>query len=225
MRAAAMLMLVSAGAGALLAIARNPAPAQALAAGARVVIGSETKIVGQTAVAQLEIEKVAAPGLGAWTVDIGYDPSIVTATGCTATPGGVCNPTYAGGAARVAGASDVGLQGDTPLGAFEFRCDSTGVSALTLTVIVLADATVGTPRAISATVLHGEIICAGPGDVDCSGDVSPIDALLILQLTAGLIAYLPCQQNANVNGDGLVNAIDAQLILQYVAELIPSLPV
>jgi hypothetical protein len=218
--AVALLILASTG-----AIASHPGPAQAQVSGRQVVIGPATAPVAQTALVQLQILNVPASGLGAWTIDIDYDPSIVTAIGCTATHDGVCNPAFASHLARVAGASDVSLQGNVTLATLRFRCDHTGVSALTLTVSVLTDGTVGTPQNILAAVQNGTITCAGPGDVDCSGSVSSVDALLVLQFTAGLVGSLPCQQNADVNRDGMVNAVDAQLILQNVAGLIPSLPV
>jgi len=62
-----------------------------------------------------------------------------------------------------------------------------------------------------------------PGDVDCDGSVSSIDASLILQLDAGLLDSLPCAHNADLNGDGEINSIDAALVLQRVAGLIIGL--
>ncbi|MEX0786482.1 MAG: PQQ-dependent sugar dehydrogenase [Dehalococcoidia bacterium] len=59
-----------------------------------------------------------------------------------------------------------------------------------------------------------------PGDANCSGDVSSIDAALVLQLVAALIGNVGCPDNADVNGDGRVDAVDAALILQMVAGLI-----
>lgn len=60
------------------------------------------------------------------------------------------------------------------------------------------------------------------GDVNCSFAVDSIDALLILQLTAGLIATVLCEDRADVNSDGDVDAVDSTLILQFDAGLIPS---
>jgi hypothetical protein len=62
------------------------------------------------------------------------------------------------------------------------------------------------------------------GDVDCNQQVSAIDALLILQLSAGLISSLLCEQNGDVNHSGGIDAVDAAIILQYDAGIIHSLP-
>jgi hypothetical protein len=62
------------------------------------------------------------------------------------------------------------------------------------------------------------------GDVDCSAEVTSIDAALVLQLVAGLLGTLPCQDAADVNESGDINAIDAALILQLTAGFFESLP-
>jgi alpha-tubulin suppressor-like RCC1 family protein len=62
------------------------------------------------------------------------------------------------------------------------------------------------------------------GDVSCNRQADSVDALLILQDDAGIIASLPCPENGDVNHSGSINAVDAQLILQYTAGLIPALP-
>lgn len=59
------------------------------------------------------------------------------------------------------------------------------------------------------------------GDVTCDGDVNSIDALSVLQMSAGLVAALPCEGAADVDRDGMVTAIDAALALQIEAGLIP----
>ncbi len=61
------------------------------------------------------------------------------------------------------------------------------------------------------------------GDVDCDGDVDSIDAVLILQHSAGLLASLPCGDRSDINGDDAKTSIDAALILQFTARLIYSL--
>ncbi len=62
------------------------------------------------------------------------------------------------------------------------------------------------------------------GDANCSGGIDSIDAALVLQLVAGLVGSLSCEENADTNEDGTVNAIDATLILQHIAGLLPTLP-
>jgi len=64
------------------------------------------------------------------------------------------------------------------------------------------------------------------GDVNCSGGAADsVDGALILQLGAGLVSSLRCQQNGDVNGDRALNALDAALVLQFSAGLLDHLPV
>ena len=63
-----------------------------------------------------------------------------------------------------------------------------------------------------------------PGDVNCDGMVSAVDAALVLQFTAGLSAPMPCAEGADVNADGDITSVDAALILQFTAGLLDSLP-
>ena len=62
------------------------------------------------------------------------------------------------------------------------------------------------------------------GDVNCDRTVNPVDATLILQISAGVLAVLPCPHVADTNADGMVNPLDATLVLQLSAGLIDSLP-
>ena len=62
-----------------------------------------------------------------------------------------------------------------------------------------------------------------PGDVDCNGTVTSIDAALLLQFIAALTDTLPCENNSDVNDNSSVDAIDVTLILQFTAGLLDSL--
>lgn len=61
------------------------------------------------------------------------------------------------------------------------------------------------------------------GDTDCSGAITSIDAALVLQLSAGFLAALPCPDAGDVNGNGRTDSVDAALVLQFVAGLLDSL--
>ena len=79
-----------------------------------------------------------------------------------------------------------------------------------------------TPRA-TATPCPGGICPPPSGDVNYSGTVTMVDAMLIAQYVAGLIGPddLDLAQ-ADVNCSGNVGMVDAMLIAQYVAGLIPE---
>ena len=70
-------------------------------------------------------------------------------------------------------------------------------------------------------VVPGKTPASIVGDANCDGDITSIDAALILQFTAGILGDLPC--NADANGDGNTDAIDAALVLQFTAGLLESL--
>lgn len=204
------------------------APAPASAAGPSVAISSLETGVGFEGKVDLEAFKIPQPGLGAWTIDVHYNPEVVTLLDCGAEHGGICNEAFAENAARVTGVSAFGLPGGSYLATLVFACKKVGSSDLGLSINVLADATVGNPQPIEAALAHGEIVCGEeppappkpPGDANCDGVVSAVDATLILQYGAEMIESVPCPDAADVNGDGEINAIDATIVLQIVAGLI-----
>lgn len=204
-------------------------------------IESSAASVGQESNVTLFAEGVNPPGLGSWTVDVTYDPSVVTLVSCEAKQGGLCNEAYGNGVFRVAGVSVTGLEGTVDLAHATFQCLSEGRSTLIPTVDVLSDATIGDPQAVEAAIQNGSVTCSADeptetpevpspppgsdpdkllGDADCDEDVDSIDAALVLQFGAGLLEVLPCKDDADANQDGTVNAVDAALILQVAAGLL-----
>ena len=206
---------------------------------AAVSVSSANVELGQQALVDVEALNIAAPGLGAWTIDIAYDPDVITPVGCSAALGGICNVTFSATTVRLLGVSALGVAGDVELGEIVFECKQAGESALELTTPVLADAMLGAPQPIAAAIRHGSVTCSGeplpaatpgttaeppasesdelPGDADCNGEIESIDAVYVLQYSALLIDSVPCPDNADKNGDGAIDALDAALILQHVA--------
>ncbi|MCH8949723.1 MAG: hypothetical protein IIB87_05040 [Chloroflexi bacterium] len=206
---------------------------------AAVGVSSVKTELGQQAIVHLEALNIAAPGLGAWTLDIAYDPAVVTPVGCSAALGGICNVAFNANTVRILGVSALGVAGDAELGEIVFECKQAGESVLELTTLVFADATVGAPQPIAAVIKHGSVTCSVeppptatpeptaeppasepdklPGDADCNGEIESIDATYVLQYDAQLIDLIPCPDNADMNGDGAINALDAVLILQHSA--------
>ena len=78
---------------------------------------------------------------------------------------------------------------------------------------------------VTLVLLEGEIfpqpsVLVPSGDANCDFTVSSIDAALILQQVAGLLADLVCVEQADVDASGEVTAVDAALVLQFVAGLL-----
>lgn len=64
-----------------------------------------------------------------------------------------------------------------------------------------------------------------PGDVNCSGSVDPVDALLILRSAAGLPASADCMATSgDVNCSGAVDPVDSLLVLRFAAGLPVQIP-
>jgi hypothetical protein len=156
-------------------------------------VGSGTAAVGVEVSVALEALDVTPPGLGAWTIDIYYDTSVLSATNCTIN---ICNPCFGGtipppptpcqtGIVRVVGASASGLEGDTLLSVITFLCRVGGTSALTIPGFgenpgfLFHDATIGNPQPIDVTILNGSITCgdlppAPVGGIALDSDLRPL---------------------------------------------------
>ena len=139
-------------------------------------IGSGTGDVGEEISVDLEALNVTQPGLGAWTIDILYDATILSATGCGP---GICNPCFGAlipppptpcetGTVRVVGATASGRKGDSLLSTITFLCRVNGASALTIPgfgenpSFLFHDATIGAPQPIDVTIVNGSITCEPP---------------------------------------------------------------
>ena len=118
-------------------------------------------VVGEQGEAVLAILSFDSPGLGAWTVDIQYDNSIVSVVECEPLPeGNVCNAAFTGDTVRFVGATGTGLEGDTEIGRITFQCDVAGESKLDIIIDLLADGTLGEPQIVVPNIENGAIICA-----------------------------------------------------------------
>lgn len=138
------------------------AASQAGAANETVRLGRATVAPGAQGTVTLEALDIASPGLGAWEIGVTYNSSVVTAVACAPGTGSVCNTHFSSNQVRVVGAFASGHVGDSALAGITFECaNRAGTTSLTVTVLVLADGTVGTPRAIAADVVHGSIDCTG----------------------------------------------------------------
>jgi parallel beta-helix repeat protein len=188
----------------------------------------------------LETLNIPDPGLGAFTIDVSYDPSIIEPTAFAPGPGFdslVCSLAHASDTIRCTGVrAGAGAVGDLALADLTFEVDAGAVlgsqSPLAVAVVTLANVD---GQAIGADTKDGAKITVGlHGDVNCGGDVDAVDALFILQYVVGLkqagdqcppppgALYVPA---ADVNCDNDVDAVDALFVLQYVVGLRPELGV
>lgn len=127
MRWAAILLAVALGLGGSLAIAGS----QRVSFTVRIDSGS-AEVGGQTTVNLDIVDIEGEPGVGAWTIDVTYDPAIVSVVDCLPGKQSICNPELAANTLRATGTRATRATEDIQVAAITFRCDETGSSDLTL---------------------------------------------------------------------------------------------
>jgi hypothetical protein len=152
--------LIAAAAVVLVLGAGMLAASQASAASGTASVDSITVAPGEQGSADVAALGVTSPGLGAWELDVTYDPTVVSVVSCSPQAGSICNANFAADTVRIVGASANGLVGDATLASITFECDAVGSSTLSLDVAVLADATLGEPEPISYTIQNGAVTCS-----------------------------------------------------------------
>lgn len=146
--------------------------------GATLTVSDGSAQPGDEGDVSLDVGAVGEPGLGAWTVDVTYDVTVITAVDCTAEHGGVCNEAFDLSTVRIAGATAEGLVGEATLGGITFVClEGPRSSDLTVTTSVFSDATVGDPQPIDVTLVHGTFECGDGSILISDGDIFGVDDL------------------------------------------------
>ena len=112
-------------------------------AGAVVAMSPQTVQSGGSHSTSVQVQAKALQGsLGAWTIDVGYDPKAAKVTACKANNGSICNTSFAAGVVRITGASASVLNGEQTLVTLTVEAIGTSdrASPLTVRVETLADA-------------------------------------------------------------------------------------
>ncbi|MBI4494407.1 MAG: IPT/TIG domain-containing protein, partial [Chloroflexi bacterium] len=79
---------------------------------------------------------IGGGSLGAWTVDVGYDPAVARVGACTSSVGSICNTTYAPNTVRITGAEAQGLAGTSTLASLTFEAVGEAGASTSLGVVV-----------------------------------------------------------------------------------------
>jgi len=222
--------------------------AHAESATVRISPASQTVAAGQNAMVDIQVESITDPdGLGSYEFAFNFDPaqldfvSFVNGTFLGSTKrtvscflsedrdgDGTPDPGYVRYACVTLGGSPPGPTGNGTLATVTFETLCAATTTLAYDRASLSDPLGAT---FDLTTHEGTITatgtpCAPPvvtGDANCDGEVTAVDAALILQLNAGLIDSVECPEGADANGDGEITAVDAALVLQFVAGIIDEL--
>ena len=150
----------------------------------RITISSLDLAVGEQGVVAIEAD---APGLGAWTIDVHYEPSVVSFLSCVeledmgggSLETGVCSEQSAPPRVRVRGASAAGLQSLSTLAQIVFRCETQGATELRLDFQAGGDATIAVPQPPrNFEIQNGTITCSSalPAELPSTGVAEPRSA-------------------------------------------------
>ncbi len=131
-----------------------------------VSIDSLTIDVGQQDTVTLAAADYPAP-LGAWAIDISYDPAVVRPADCVPVNNSTCELEHRETSLRIRGVSADGLTGDFILAAIVFNCEAEGSSSLSITMDVWAVAGIAeigfeTPQ---PEIVDGAITCVAPSRI------------------------------------------------------------
>ena len=114
-------------------------------------------------VLELWARDINAPGLGAWVIEIDYQPSVSEVIHCQRElPSSNCS-IREDGRIRIAGATTVmvGPTGDRKLASIRFNCqEAEDVTDLTVNVLVFSDYTPGAPQPIDTSITNGTVTCS-----------------------------------------------------------------
>ena len=171
-----------------------------------------------------------SPGTGALTLEITFDPAVITPTSCEPDPdhlfdSALCNENYATGKVQMTFLSTTGAVGDHPLAKIGFTGNGAAGDSTPVTVTV---ATISNPSGADiqpyvATDDGSVTLGVEKGDVNCDDQVNSVDALFVLQHDVGLRSVsqqCPPPQGSlygpacDVNNDSQCNSVDALLIMQ-----------
>lgn len=195
--------------------------------GAIITVDSVAIPAGGTAQTRVRIEQ-NEPGVGSFRVDVHYDPSSVEVTACAPSPCSI--DVLEPDTVRVNGVSSLGIGGPVSTLTLE-AVASGGQSQLTIDrdTLLVSDHD-GEP--VPGVEVHDGTVqilqTLTQGDVDCSGQITPADAVMVLQAVSG--ASVRSQQGCSVPGnliggslwgdvncDDSLDGLDALAIVTYAS--------
>lgn len=162
-------------------------------------IGSAAGPPGATVAVEL-VAEATAPGIGAYTVDVQYDPNLLTIVGCVPAASGLalCNPIMSAGSVRFTGADAAGLTGRVVLGGIVFTAGpGEGVSELSVKVVQLTDPA---PNNISVSPQNGSVTVRA--DVTSSVPATSTGGPTVFLASDARAGTTPGVQQANVAEPG-----------------------